>query len=253
VLDAADRVGLEALLESHADGSAFRNWLGCERSRIDQWLLDLGSGEVVPPRCSSPNQCDPCARRVAAENAEMIALDALESPDCAPEMWAVLTTRTATFDMARFYEARRLVVRALRRRFSGVGYASVIEYTTGYGERSGGERRPHWNMLFKGVPAAEIDRAAVVIRSYWCREVDAEPEAQSVDSVWSHGGLMGYLMGHLQKDSQKPPSGWKGQRFNCSRDYFEGRTRAEMRVAAPRRSLGARWCGVRPSSGSKTT
>ncbi len=163
----------------------------------------------------------------------MIALDALEAPERAPELWAVLTTRTATHDMARFYNGLRRVKDALQRRFDGAAsYACVIEYTTGYGTRSGGERRPHWNLLLKGVPAVELERAALVIREHWCAHVDAEPHAQSIDPVWSHGGLLGYLAGHVQKASQKPPPGWRGQRFNCSRDYFEGRTRAEMRVAA---------------------
>jgi hypothetical protein len=162
----------------------------------------------------------------------MIALDALDAPDRAPEVWAVLTTRAATHDMARFYVGLQQVCKWLRRRFDGFGYASVIEYTTGYGERSGGERRPHWNLLLKGVPVSEIDRAGAIIRDHWCRHVDARPHAQSVDPVWSHGGLLGYLAGHVEKESQKPPPGWRGQRFNCSRDYFEGRTRAEMRSAA---------------------
>jgi hypothetical protein len=162
----------------------------------------------------------------------MIALDALEAPDRAPEIWAVLTTRTATDDMARFYNGLRRVKWALARRFAGVSYACVIEYTTGYGERSGGERRPHWNVLLKGVSASQIDSAGALIRKHWCRHVDAEPFLQSVDPVWSHGGLLAYLIGHVQKASQKPPPGWRGQRFNCSRDYFEGRTRGEMRVAA---------------------
>jgi hypothetical protein len=102
VLDVLDRCGLEALLESRADGSAFRDWPGCERSKVDYWLLDPLSGEVIPIRCNSPNKCDPCAKRKAAENAEMIAVDALEVPARAPEVWAVLTSRTATSDMARF-------------------------------------------------------------------------------------------------------------------------------------------------------
>jgi hypothetical protein len=60
------------------------------------------------------------------------------------------------------------------------------------------------------VLASEIDRAGAVIREHWCRHVDAEPQAQSVDPVWSHGGLMRYLTGHLHKDSQKTSAGVEG-------------------------------------------
>ena len=165
----------------------------------------------------------------------MLGADALEHPDRAPEVWAVLTTRTATLDQAPFYAARKQVLRALRRRWPDAGYACVLEYTTGYGARSGGERRPHWNMILKGIRPAEIPLAAPIIRRVWCQHVDAEPFAQSVEPIWEVGGLAGYLAAHVQKESQKPPEGFKGQRFNCSRDYFEDRTRAEMRALARER------------------
>ncbi len=162
----------------------------------------------------------------------MIGLDALRFPDAAPEVWCVLTTRTSTLDMRAFYVARKKVVQALRRRWPDVGYACVVEYTTGYGPRSGGERRPHWNMLWKGIRQAEIPRAAEVIRRVWCDHVDALPAHQSVDPVYECGGLAGYLANHVQKESQKPPAGWRGSRFNCSQEYFEGRTRALARLDA---------------------
>jgi len=202
----------------------------CERSRIPYWLLST-EGEVTEVRCSSPNRCDPCARRRCRENAEMIGLDAIDHPDRAPEVWAVLTTREATLDMRGFYDARRLAVRALKRRYE-LSYASVLEYTTGYGERSGGQRRPHWNMLLKGIGPDDIPEAGEILRRVWCSHVDAEPHAQSLEPVWEVGGLAGYLAAHVHKSDQKPPPGFRGQRFNCARDYFEDATRAEMRERA---------------------
>lgn len=162
----------------------------------------------------------------------MIGLDALEHPDRAPEVWMVLTTRTPTLDMRRFYKARELTVRALRRRWDGVSYASVLEYTTGYGPRAGGERRPHWNLLVKGLTDAEIHEVEPIVRRVWCSHVDARPAQQYVGPVWEVGGLAGYLAAHVHKENQKPPPGFRGQRFNCARDYFEGTTRAQMRERA---------------------
>jgi len=47
---------------------------------------------------------------------------------------------------------------------------------------------------------------------------------------------MRYIALHFQKESQAPPAGFRGQRFNCSRAYFTGATRAEARDRA-RQSL----------------
>jgi hypothetical protein len=175
----------------------------------------------------------------AVENTEMLALDSMEGE--APEVWLCLTTRTATLDMSEFYEARRQVMRAIQRRWRGARYACLLEFTTGYGERSGGARRPHWNLLLKGVPKSAVERwrdpdtgesLHQLVSRIWCEHVDAEPQGQHVGPVNEAGGLMRYIALHFQKESQAPPRGFRGQRFNCSRDYFTNRTRAEMREAA---------------------
>ena len=186
-------------------------------------------GELVLGRCKATNQCDYCAKLGAYENAEMLALDAAAGE--APEVWAVVGTRTATLDMSLFYAARKELLRVLRRDWP-CQYASLLEFTTGYGPRAGGERRPHWNLLLKGIPAAELGWAADIILREWCDHVDAVPEAQHVGLVTDMGGLMGYVALHFQKESQTPPAGFRGQRFNCSREYFGDRTRAEMREDA---------------------
>lgn len=202
---------------------------GCPRWPEGLWLLST-HGERVPGRCKATNQCDYCARLAAVENSEMLALDAMEGD--APQVWAVLTTRTATDDMTRFYDARELVMRALRRQFPRARYACLLEFTTGYGPRSGGLRRPHWNLLLKGIPAAAARRARQIVVRTWCRNVDAAPSGQYVGAIAEVGGLMRYIALHFQKESQAPPAGFRGQRFNCSRDYFTGRTRAEAREDA---------------------
>jgi hypothetical protein len=198
----------------------------------------------------------------AVENCEMLGLDALEGE--APEVLIVLGTRTATIDMDGFYRGLEAVRRALRtyrgqpvygldigadaapadlwrRRRSCRGvelwwpraaYASLLEFTTGYGPRSGGLRRPHWNLLLKGVPAADVQRATAIAAGVWCEHVDAEVAAQHGTAVYSYGGLTRYLALHFQKASQAPPEGFRGQRFNCSRDYFTGCSRAVARARA---------------------
>lgn len=202
---------------------------GCPRWPAGLWLLS-SLGERVPGRCKGPNQCDYCARLAAVENSEMLALDAMEGD--APQVWAVLTTRTATWDMALFYDARRLVMRAVRRRWPGAEYASLLEFTTGYGPRSGGARRPHWNLLLKGVPVGALDQVRELVVRVWCDHVDAEAPGQHVAAIAEAGGLMRYIALHFQKESQAPPPGFHGQRFNCSRRYFTGKTRAEAREDA---------------------
>jgi hypothetical protein len=197
------------------------------------WLRS-SLGEVVRGRCHATNLCDYCARLGAVENAEVLALDAMEN---APQLYAVLTTRSPERDPAAFYRSREHVLRALRRRWPRAEYASLVEFTTGRGPRSGGRRRPHWNLLLKGIPADAHDQVADVIRSVWCRREDAEPQAQYVAPIAEAGGLMRYLALHFQKESQRPPDGWSGQRFNVSRGYLAG----PMADARDRARAALRW------------
>ena len=220
-------------------------------------------GELVRPRGGCVNRCDHCAKLAAIENCEMLALDAVEGD--APAVLLVLGTRTAFPEipgdcecddlqgawrpgddapdvcercalsrgqMAGFYKGLKLVKRALRRKWPAVEYASLLEFTTGYGPRSGGQRRPHWNLLLKGIPAADAAPALETAARVWCQHVDAEPAAQHGRSIYSADGLFRYLALHFQKASQTPPAGFTGQRFNCSRAYFTGCTRATARARA---------------------
>jgi hypothetical protein len=205
---------------------------GCGRWPEHMRLLS-SHGEVVRGRCRATNQCSYCARLAAVENAELLSLDALSGT--APEVWAVLTTRTADADPARFYDSRRQVMRALQRRWPDVEYAALVEFTTGYGPRSHGARRPHWNLLLKGIPADDVDLVRDVITTVWCAREDAQPHAQFVGAIAEIGGLMRYLALHFQKESQRPPEGWRGHRFTKSRGYL-ATTTPEAREAA-RQSL----------------
>ncbi len=187
-------------------------------------------GELVRLRGGSVNVCAYCATLAAVENCEMLALDAMQGDP--PTALLVLGTRTATIDMAGFYRGLAQVMRAIRRQWPAAQYASLVEFTTGYGPRSGGLRRPHWNLLLKGVPADATDRLHAIAAPVWCRHVDAEPSVQHAASIYAAGGLMKYLALHFQKVSQQPPADFTGQRFNCSRGYFTGCTRATARARA---------------------
>ena len=195
--------------------------------------LVSSNGELVRGRCGATNLCAYCAKLKAVENAEVLALDALAGN--APAVWLVLTTRTATRDPKPFYESRRQVIRALQRRWPACEYAALVEFTTGYGPKSGGARRPHWNLLLKGIPADEHQAALDVASAVWCSREDAVPSAQYGGAVADAGGLMRYLALHFQKESQAPPAGWRGHRFLKSRGYLSVTT-PEAREQA-RRSL----------------
>jgi hypothetical protein len=180
--------------------------------------LRASDGSYVRGRCRATNLCAYCAKLAAVETSEVLAIDAMTHSS--PALWAVLTTRTASVDPSDFYAARWKLQRALKRRWPDVQYAALVEFTTGYGKRSGGVRRPHWNLLLKGIPMEDEDLVHAVITKVWCGRVDAKPAGQYVGTIAEAGGLMRYLSLHFQKESQAPPKGWRGHRFICSRGYF---------------------------------
>jgi hypothetical protein len=202
---------------------------GCSRWPEHLRLLNGSTGELVTGRCGSTNLCDYCARLGAVEVSEVLALDALRGN--APALWVVLTTRTAAVEPRRFYRSREAVWKAVKRRWPHAEYAALVEFTTGYGPRSGGARRPHWNLLVKGVPVEDAEALQEVVVRVWCDREDAEPWAQYVGAVSEVGGLMRYVALHFLKESQKPPRGWRGHRFLKSRGYL-GRPAAEARAEA---------------------
>lgn len=178
----------------------------------------------------------------------MLVLDALEGD--APQLLAILTTRTATLDMAQFKRGRQEVTRQVRKRWPGAEYAYEVEFTTGYGPRSGGQRRPHWNWFFKGVPAAAAGEFGRVVIAAWCRHVDAEPGAQYAAEIRNAIGITKYVTEHFMKASQRPPKGFSGQRFCCSRRYFgdatvtTARSRARESLQSKRELYKARERGL---------
>lgn len=175
-------------------------------------------GELVMGRCKATNLCGYCARLAAVENSELLALDALHG--IAPAVWCVLTTPSTNPDPAHFYRSRDQLVRALRRRWRTLEWAALVEFTTGYGTRAGGQRRPHWNLLLKGPRPEDVPLVHELVADVWCPRVGGAREAQHVGSIEEMGGLMRYVALHFQKESQAPPPGWRGHRFLKSRGYL---------------------------------
>lgn len=206
---------------------------GCQRWPEGLRLLNTSTGELRPGRCRSTNLCDYCAKLAAVENTEMLWLDALQQGS--PTLWLLLTTRESDWDGERFRRSFAQTWKAVKRRWPDAEYAALVEFTTGYGPRSGGRRRPHWNVFVRGVAVADRRELWRVVSAVWCPRMDATAAQQRVHQVdEDRGGMRGltrYVGLHFQKESQAPPKGWRGQRFRSSRGYFV-RPRVQLRDEA---------------------
>jgi hypothetical protein len=212
---------------------------GCPRWP-ESFRLESTLGQLVPGRCRATNLCDYCAKLGAVENAEVLAQDALSNSS--PLAWTVLGTRSTVASMAAYKYARKHVRRAVTRRWPDAEVATLVEFTTGYGTRAEGKRRPHWNDLWKGVPAEDWEELRDVAAAAWCVHVDAEPRAQHGGQVNEIGGLMRYLALHFQKENQQPPHGWRGHRFTTTRGYLaEPMEQARERARTALRYRRAVW------------
>lgn len=215
----APQAGLQtaegASLDLH-EGNSEQSPLGCPRWPRQLWLRS-SLGELVRGRCRGPNQCHYCAKLAAVENAELLALDGVHGT--APKWWAVLTTSETKARQASY----RIAWEHAKRRAS-CETARLLEFTTGYGPRSGGQRRPHWNVLVKG----EESQARALLDGWQAASGSTQGYVGAIDEV---GGLLRYVALHCQKESQRPPDGWKGQRLTISAGYL-WTTTPEAREAA---------------------
>ena len=167
---------------------------------------------------------------------QMLVEDAMAGN--APTILTVTTTRTATLDMRTFYRARELVVRAIRRRWPEAEYDFELEFTTGYGPRSGGKRRPHGNTLWKNIPANCSDLVGEITARVWCQHADALPEHQYCAPIQTPAAAIKYLASHFTKASQRAPAGFTGHRSLSSRGYFAQGVKVARQQA--KESLAAR-------------
>ncbi len=180
----------------------------CGRTPDHRYLLNHGTGELVPVRCKATNLCDYCARLAAIETSEMLLLDAMED---APTLYAVLTARELIDKPScrRHLQQLRL---ALRGRWPDVRWAVLTEF-----QKRGAL---HLNLMVKGVPGEDCEEFLERITALWCARVDALPIGQWAETMASSIGVVQYLTLHFMKPAQAPPHGWRGHRFSCTRDYL---------------------------------
>jgi hypothetical protein len=219
---------------------------GCPRWP-DHLRLQSTLGQLVPGRCKGTNVCEYCAKLAAVENAEVLAQDALSNS--APQVWSVLTTRSTVAEMSAYARAREGVIREVKRWRPSARRATLIEFTTGMGTGSGGQRRPHWNDIWKDIAPGDVGELHERTSWAWCKRVDAQPRGQYVGVIAETGGLMRYLALHFQKESQQPPKGWRGQRFNVGRGYLsepmeQARQRARQALRLRRELWRAEQAGL---------
>lgn len=206
-------------------------------------LIPPGSGggepRYEPVPCGRSNSCDYCARRAAISNVLTVSLDAREGTP--PRHGITLTTRDPGFDEVRFRRAVAQWFRWLRSEVGPVEYLGLVEWTTGKGTRSGGQRRMHQHTLVKGLPDdVDIDALWRGGKRRWERLTGAwRVELRELRSA---AGATAYIVGHHHKTEQAPPRGWKGRRFRASKGYFAPRTSPELReqVRERMRSVAAR-------------
>jgi hypothetical protein len=148
----------------------------------------------------------------------MLALDALMG--AAPVMYCVTTTPNISPDTRQYQRATQSLVQAWRREFPDLEYGCIVEFTPGRAATSGGHRRPHWNWFLKGVTEGDESELRAVIERTWLPAMNADRKAQYVGAIANEGGLLRYLAMHFQKESQRPPEGWKGHRLRLSQGYL---------------------------------
>jgi hypothetical protein len=208
--------------------------VGCGRWPEHMRLLNPATGELVTGRCRASKLCAYCGLLAAVENAEMVALDAVED---APLSFVVLTTRDPYVTRAQVRLDLQHAVQAVRRRLSSsFEYACFVEFTTGLSVWSGGHRRIHLNLLCKGVGGGDHDELRDVLLSSWGASTNTTQ--LHVGAVYAAEGLVAYVTNlalHVMKAGQKPPASYEGHLVRWSRGYF-ARGATAMRSEA-RRSL----------------
>jgi hypothetical protein len=156
----------------------------------------------------------------AVEVGATVLLDGLDHGH--PEVAVTLTTRNPDTPMEKFRRDMEKAVKAIRRRHPDACYFARIEYTTGKAKRSGGHRRVHAHMLFKGIPPEDCAALEPVVRRVWKERTGAH--RIEVAQIRSAAGAMHYVTEHFAKAIQRPPRGWSGRttRYSIPRGNRRG-------------------------------
>jgi hypothetical protein len=173
-------------------------------------------GRLLPARCCASNRCPYCAWLVAAENVNVVAIDAGRAM---PHYAITLTTVDPAFSAHRFREAMAQWMRWLRSEVGSVEYLGNVEWTTGQAATSGGERRMHQHTLVKGELGWDLDALWRDGKALWERLTGAY--RIELRELRTPAGACAYFVAHHHKREQAPPAGFDyGKRFRPSRGYF---------------------------------
>ena len=228
--EVVERPAATAALDLH-EGIADPARLGCGRWPEALRLVNHTTGELVRGRCRATRKCHYCGRLGAVENAEMVALDAMEN---APTAFVVLTTVDPFVTREQLRRDLEQSWRSVRRRFPDAEYACFVEFTTGLSVWSGGHRRIHLNLLTKGVD--DLDAMRSLLLDTWGRRT--KTSQLHVGPIYAAEGLVRYVTNlalHVMKDGQKPPPTYEGHLIRWTRGYFPTGATAQRETA--RKSL----------------
>lgn len=201
----------------------------------------FSDGTTAPLRSKASNRCPGCARAAAFENMTMLRMDAEDNS--APRYVLTLTSVRVDFTSKEYGRACQTFWEAFRRRWGrAIEYCGFIEWTTGEGPRSGGERRMHSHWLIKA-DGLDVDAVQAWVSDRWRRLTGAW--VVQLAELRHAGGVVGYLALHHEKMEQAPPAGWTGRRLRPSKGYFAepgDRRRARARAwLAEQRENAREW------------
>jgi hypothetical protein len=180
-------------------------------------------GRLVPVGCGR-NTCPRCAWLKAAENVQVVKLDAQERM---PTFGITLTTADPDFPARRFRTAMSQYFRWLRREFP-VEYLGLIEWSTGRALTAKGHRYQHQHTLVKGIPTG----------------TDTDPLWRESKRRWEHltgayrvefrelrtpAGAISYMVAHHHKAEQATPEGRSSTGFARVAATLIGRLRTFAR------------------------
>jgi hypothetical protein len=110
-------------------------------------------------------------------------------------------------------------------------YGGTLEWTSGQTKYSGGRRRPHLHLLWKGLDGGHADDVHAIAVEVWKRLTGAH--SHTSEEIRTPGAAIRYVALHHLKEQQAPPPGWSGRRLWTSMGWWEAgaeETRARARA-----------------------
>jgi hypothetical protein len=161
----------------------------------------------------------------------------LDAEVVAPQIATTFTTRdlvgVPVLREAMAQTARKVRVEIARE----AKYGGTLEWTTGQTKYSGGHRRPHLHLLWKGLDENDADDVRAIATEVWQRLTGAH--SHTSEAIRTPGAAIRYVALHHLKEGQAPPLGFTGRRLWTSLGWWEGgaletRTRARAVVVDER-------------------